>query len=104
MAARVKKRADTSTNRESDKIIIRLPAGMRHFLAEQAGRNGRSMNAEVVRALEIYFANEYASQKESQSVATAIKDIRDRLDRLSENLEKADTGELVQLLKQAIAT
>jgi predicted HicB family RNase H-like nuclease len=40
--------ANTATNRESDKIIVRLPAGMRKHLAEMAARRGKSMNAEVV--------------------------------------------------------
>jgi hypothetical protein len=81
MAARVKKRAGTSTNRESDKIIVRLPEGMRQYLSEVAARNGRSMNAEVVRALEIYFVNEYASPKESQSDATTLKDLADQMEK-----------------------
>jgi hypothetical protein len=46
--------ANTATNRESDKIIVRLPAGMRKHLAEMAARRGKSMNAEVVTALAIY--------------------------------------------------
>jgi hypothetical protein len=61
MAARVKKRAGTSTNRESDKIIVRLPEGMRDTLAELATRNGRSMTAEVVAALATHFENERQS-------------------------------------------
>jgi plasmid stability protein len=56
MVARVKKRADTATNRESDKIIVRLPEGMRDHLAMLAAANGRSMNAEVVTALARHFA------------------------------------------------
>lgn len=58
MAARVKKRTDTSTNRESDKIIVRLPAGMRAHLADMAARRGKSMNAEVVTALAVYIAHD----------------------------------------------
>jgi hypothetical protein len=57
MATRVKKRTDTSTNRESDKIIVRLPQGMRATLARLAAERGRSMNAEVVTALAAYIAH-----------------------------------------------
>ena len=79
MAARVKKRAGTSTNRESDKIIVRLPEGMRHALAELAAHNGRSMNAEVVAALAVHFEN----QRQSVAVRTQLRgdllaDTRDR--------------------------
>jgi hypothetical protein len=56
MAARVKKRTDTATNRESDKIITRLPKGMRAALAQLAAESGRSVNAEVVVALTNYIA------------------------------------------------
>ena len=39
-------------NRESDKVIIRLPDGMRDRIKEAADSNGRSMNAEIVATLE----------------------------------------------------
>jgi hypothetical protein len=37
--------------RGSDQFMLRLPDGMRDFVAEMAERNGRSMNAEIVNAL-----------------------------------------------------
>jgi len=55
--ARIKKRVDLSTNRESDKIIVRLPAGMRDMLKKLAEENGRSMSAEVAFALTTHFAH-----------------------------------------------
>jgi plasmid stability protein len=76
MAARVKKRVGTSTDRESDKIIVRLPEGMRHALAELAARNGRSMTAEVVTALAMYFEKEDAAKKDQLlGVETAIREL-----------------------------
>ena len=56
MAARVKKTTGMATNRESDKIIVRLPEGMRAHLAWLAAANGRSMSAEVTSALARHFA------------------------------------------------
>ncbi len=38
--------------------MVRFPDGMRAALAELAARNGRSMNAEIIHALAIYFAGE----------------------------------------------
>jgi hypothetical protein len=35
----------------SDKFVLRLPDGMRDFVAGMAERNGRSMNAEIINAL-----------------------------------------------------
>src|SRR5262245_41794075 len=55
--ARVKKRRDLSTNRESDKLIVRPPTGMRDTIKEVADQNGRSMNAEAVEALALYISD-----------------------------------------------
>ena len=40
-----------STNRESDKFIVRLPEGMRDAIRRSADAKGRSMNAEIVARL-----------------------------------------------------
>jgi len=40
-----------STNRESDRYIVRLPDGMRDRIKKAAETNGRSMNAEIVARL-----------------------------------------------------
>lgn len=50
-------------SRTADKIMIRLPEGMRDQLAAAAERSGLSMNAEVVRRLAKSF-EESADQKE----------------------------------------
>ena len=91
MAARVKKRAGTSTNRKSDKIIVRLPEGMRHALAELAARNGRSMNAEVVAALAMYFAKEEAAKQDQLLGEAAIRELL------------ANQQQTLELLKKIIA-
>jgi hypothetical protein len=112
MAARVKKRAGTSTNRESDKIIIRLPAGMRHTLAELAARNGRSMTAEVVAALAVHFetARQSAALRaqiqapgQGSTATKGFEEMVEQLDRkLTELTRKLETGELVEMLKQQL--
>jgi hypothetical protein len=104
MAARVKKRADTSTNRESDKIIIRLPEGMRDALAKLAARNGRSMTAEVAIALATYFAHERQSAAvraqlqapgpeiggSTATIKDELSELRVRLARLEARIIQAD--------------
>lgn len=50
----------SETNRESDKFLVRLPDGMRDRIRAAADRNIRSMNAEIVHSLEVYFAGEAA--------------------------------------------
>jgi len=43
-----------STNRESDKFMLRLPDGMREEIKREAEAAGRSMNAEIVSALSFH--------------------------------------------------
>lgn len=38
-------------SRDSDKVIVRLPDGMRDRIKDTAEQNGRSMNAEIVATL-----------------------------------------------------
>lgn len=44
-----------STNRDSDRFIVRLPDGMRDRIKDAAAANNRSMNAEIVARLEESF-------------------------------------------------
>jgi uncharacterized protein (DUF1778 family) len=92
MAARVKKRTDTPTNRESDKIIARLPDGMRKHLAEVAEREGRSMNAVVVTALALYFAEESVSAQER--IEDDLQGVQIALEKLTKEVAglRKDTG------------
>ena len=46
------KKTSKRPGRDSDQFIVRLPAGMRDRIAEMADRQGRSMNSEVIDALE----------------------------------------------------
>lgn len=40
------------TGRDSDKFMLRLPDGMRDRIAEEAKKNNRSMNSEIIARLE----------------------------------------------------
>jgi hypothetical protein len=88
MAARVKKRTDTATNRESDKIIVRLPAGMRAQLAEMAARQGRSMNAAVVTALAVYIAHD--GDVDDTTVKGALAEMKQEIQYLRDTLGFGD--------------
>lgn len=43
-------------SRKQDQFIVRLPDGMRDKIKESAAANNRSMNAEIVNALDMYLA------------------------------------------------
>jgi predicted DNA-binding protein len=51
---RVQKAAESTApaGRGADQFMVRFPAGVRERLAEMASNNGRSMNAEVIAAVE----------------------------------------------------
>lgn len=93
MAARVKKRTDTPPNRESDKIIARLPDGMRKHLADVAEREGRSMNAVVVTALALYFAQESVSAQDR--IESDLLGVQSALEALTQEVAalRKDKGE-----------
>jgi plasmid stability protein len=46
----------TKPGRDSDQFALRLPDGMRDRIKASAAKEGRSMNAEIVHALDFYFA------------------------------------------------
>jgi len=87
MATRVKKRTDTSTNRESDKIIVRLPAGMRAQLADTAARHGKSMTAEVVTALAAYIAQD--GEPDQRTIKNSFDHVKRELALLREQIGAA---------------
>jgi hypothetical protein len=45
----------SAVTRESDKFMLRLPAGMRERIAKAAKEGGRSMNTEIVARLQESF-------------------------------------------------
>jgi predicted transcriptional regulator len=108
----VKKAISKKTGRGSEQFQLRLPDGMRKQLAEVAGREGRTMNAVIVVALVRYFENERQSAAlraqiqapgQGSTDTKGLEDLVVRLDqKLTELIKKADTSELVELIKQKI--
>ena len=52
MEASLPTKTPNRPGRDSDQFIVRLPGGMRDRISAMAARQGRSMNSEVVDALE----------------------------------------------------
>lgn len=61
---------ESSTGRDSDKFMLRLPDGMRERIRKVAKLNGRSMNAEIVATLDEAYPDE-------QSVELMVDYLRD---------------------------
>lgn len=62
-----------STNRESDRFMLRLPDGMRDRIAETAKANGRSMNAEIIHRLETTFEMDLYTPSENAQPDNAVR-------------------------------
>jgi plasmid stability protein len=99
MATRLKKRTDTSTNRESDKVIVRLPEGMRAQIADMAARHGKSMNAEVVTALVNHILRD--GEPDQNTVRNALVEMKQEIKCLREDILGAGgpRERLVQILE-----
>ncbi|WP_225611996.1 Arc family DNA-binding protein [Paracoccus sp. PAR01] len=63
-------------NRESDRFMLRLPEGMRNRIRVAAEANNRSMNSEMVAALE----EKYPSPGIDEAVCDAIRNIEVAID------------------------
>lgn len=70
--------ANEKTGRGADQFPLRLPPGMREQIKDAAGKNGRSMNAEIVSRLEETFQErEYILKETIDKIASgALDEIR----------------------------
>lgn len=71
-----------SESRSLDKVIVRLPDGLRDRLKAAAASNNRSMNAEIVTRLQSTFEPEPTTD-DAESITAAIHALVDRLARLN---------------------
>ncbi|WP_244542794.1 Arc family DNA-binding protein [Devosia crocina] len=83
-----------SESRVLDKVIVRLPDGMRDQLKAAASEVGRSMNAEIVARLEASFEIDEAGGKQgfmmgelSAQIANSISMLKAEISRMSNSLE-----------------
>jgi plasmid stability protein len=75
-----------------DRIIIRLPPGMREKLGERAVENGRSMTAEVVAALTEHLKRKdrlSALEGQLEAMQNNINRVWDQMMELAKTFEKA---------------
>lgn len=61
---------------DSDKYMLRLPDGMRDAIASRAEASGRSMNTEIIAAIEQYLSTD--------SLANRVADLSDRISKLEQ--------------------
>lgn len=86
-----------STGRKSDKIMLRLPSGMRDRIKAKVDENSRSMNAEIV----ILLDHEYPAPTDVMHYYT--DNIRRALD-IYENTTDPKEQMLIQRLVESMVT
>lgn len=59
--------------KDYDKFNLRFPDGMRDAVAERAKLNGRSMNSEIIAALEAWLSDEQSEGLSEKSVDRVIR-------------------------------
>jgi len=64
------------TGRDSDKFMLRLPDGMRERIKRVADQNKRSMNSEIVEALDRAFPEEPSIDEVAEDIKASIKIVR----------------------------
>lgn len=83
-----------STNRESDRFMLRLPDGMRDRLKAEAAHNGRSMNAEIIHRLEETLKmDDYAPEKNVRAgdeMPSDLSELVDMIQRSSAYIQKVE--------------
>lgn len=92
-----KRMAKDSPAQHLDRIMVRLPDGMRDRIAALAEQNGRSMNAEVVARLEASFEHDVTKktldelQDEYEKVKVKVTDLHEKFNAyISERLTMRD--------------
>jgi plasmid stability protein len=59
--------------KDFEKFVVRFPDGMRDAIADRAKSNGRSMNSEIIAALEAWLSGEQGQILSEQSVDRVIR-------------------------------
>lgn len=60
-------------SQEMDRFNVRLPVGMRDAIADRAKRNGRSMNSEIIAALDSWLAGEPMEEVNQRNIDTMVR-------------------------------
>ncbi|ELN2736631.1 Arc family DNA-binding protein [Klebsiella pneumoniae] len=60
-------------SQEMDRFNVRLPVGMRDAIADRAKRNGRSMNSEIIAALDSWLSGEPMEEVNQRNIDTMVR-------------------------------
>ena len=88
-----------TTSRDSDKFMLRLPDGMRDRLKSAAAANNRSMNAEIVAAIELWLDLPSTADVRREDLERRVAMARERLHVAQSDLHLYET-QLKDLLSE----
>lgn len=74
----------STTSRDADKFVVRLPDGFREQIADQAKANERSMNGEIVARLKQSLTQEQKTQVQEKLINLLLEKIEHLEARLQE--------------------
>ena len=86
-------------SRNLDKIVIRVPDGLRDRIAREAKDNGRSVNAELVRLLEAHYPKPPSLKDIETELLILTRTIKNPISRF----DMSKTLSLISQLKDKIA-
>lgn len=88
----------STSSRDADKFVVRLPDGMRDQINDVAHTNGRSMNKEIIKRLERTLHEDVTGGSNAEQVERLSK----RCKELEARVEELQNEPSVGLLKRAL--
>ena len=88
----------STSSRDADKFVVRLPDGMRERISEVSRSNHRSMNSEIIKRLE------RTLQEDAMGILNVehVEQLSKRCKELEERLEAMQNEPSASLLKRAL--
>lgn len=88
----------STSSRDADKFVVRLPDGMRDKINEVAGKNHRSMNSEIIKRMERTLLEDATGILN----VDLMEQLSNRCKELEARLEELQDQPTVNLLKRAL--
>ncbi|AXO90242.1 Arc family DNA-binding protein [Pseudomonas parafulva] len=92
----------STSSRDADKFVVRLPDGMRDRIGDAARGNNRSMNSEIITRLERSLTTDGAESKVGEALMIYLPPaLLSDLDTLAKENERSVNAEVTYRLKQS---
>lgn len=93
---------------DQDKYIVRFPAGMRDRIRDEADRNSRSMNAEIIHRLETTLEMDAYDPSENvgedQVIVRLTPELAEAISKAAERSRRTTEAQALEYLEKAFLT